>query len=110
MAGPPPFLPPPASRNGADSGGTARPSDEQPDHAPSGSPPPRRWRIVVVLIELLAVAGFVGAIIAWSRHNQTLGMLALGTALAANLILWAWARTFARRATTRQHGAGRGRS
>lgn len=61
---------------------------------------------IVVLIELLATAGVIGALIARATHHPTLGMLALGAAIAAILILWVWARTFSRREATRDRDTG----
>ena len=112
LFGPPSFLAAPALRDEANSGdGAAPPSDEQPDHTPAGAPSPRWRRVaVVILIELLAATGFVGALVAWTGHNLALGMFALGTSLAANLILWTWARGSARRRALRQRGTGRGHS
>lgn len=68
----------------------------------SGAPGSRRNRIAIaVLIELLAAAGIIGALIAWATHRPTLGMLAWGAAIVATLSLWTWARTSSRREATR---------
>lgn len=73
----------------------------------SDAPGSRRKRIaMVVLIELLASAGVVGAIIAWATHRPTLGMLALGAAIVANLILWIWARAFSGHEPTQDRDTG----
>ncbi|WP_156201247.1 hypothetical protein [Actinotalea caeni] len=105
LAGPPPFLAVPASRDDASNSPGVLPSQEDPERSRSRS----RRVAAVVLIELLAAAGFICAIIAWTSHNQALGILALATALGANLILWAWARRLARGGATHQHGSGRER-
>lgn len=52
---------------------------------------------MVVMVELLAAVGIIGALIAWACRKAAIGILALAAAIAANVILWAWARTFVRR-------------
>lgn len=113
----PPLLTVPASdddgvhegRTQRDSGdGTAPHRHHESDRR--GTQAVRCRRIVaVIVIELLAVFGIVGAIVSSAAHDARLGVLALGIAIVANVVLWLWARTLRRhetvnrRDTTRRH-------
>lgn len=102
---PPPFLTAPVqSDEEAREAGAQRDGDGLPPrgHQPDtrGAKVPRRRRIVaMIVIEVLAVFGIIGAIVSSAAHDAALGMLALGVALVANVALWLWARSARRRPT-----------
>jgi hypothetical protein len=103
-----------AEASGGIKAGSDAPGEVDPCHPRDlgqGVDASRRRRVLaVVVIELFAVFGIIGAVVSYAAHNGTLGALALGAAIVANVVLWAWARVVSRRASVIRRDAPRGRS